>query len=82
MNDDVNLIGTHAEQPARFDDFEAFVHHGSGVDSNTIAHFPVGVSEGLIDGDLGELSERRFAEWTAGSGKDDAADLGVRGSGE
>src|SRR5260370_710868 len=31
MHDDVNLVRAHAKEPARFDDFEAFVHHRRGI---------------------------------------------------
>jgi hypothetical protein len=75
MNDDVDLIGTQVEEPARFDDFEAFVHQGGGIDGDAVAHFPVGMGESLLDGDVSELRERRFAEGATGSGEDDAADF-------
>ena len=82
VDDDVNLIGAHAEEPAGFNDFEAFVHHGGGVDGDAIAHFPVGMGESLIDGDAGEVVDGCFTEGAAGGGEDDAADFGVRSSGE
>ena len=51
MNDDVDLVGAHVEEPAGFNDLEALVHHGGGVDGDAVAHFPVGMSESLGDGD-------------------------------
>ena len=77
VDDDLDLIGAHVEQPAGFDNFEALVHHGGGIDGDAVAHFPVGVGEGLIDGDVGELVDGRFAEWAAGGGEDDSAHFRV-----
>lgn len=80
MNDDVDLIRAHVEEPVGFDDFETFVHHRGGVDGDAIAHAPVGMIEGLLDGDAGEFGERRFAEGATGSGEDEAADFGIERS--
>ena len=77
MDDDVDLVGSDAEEPAGFDDFETLIHHGGGIDGDAVAHFPVGVGEGLIDGDVGELVDGRFAEWAAGGGEDDSAHFRV-----
>jgi len=75
MDDDIDLIGAKTEEPAGFDNFKAFVHHRGGIDGDAVAHAPVGVGEGLVDGDVGKLRERSFAKWAAGSGEDDAADF-------
>ena len=82
MDDDLDLVGAHAEEPVGFDDFETLVHHGGGIDSDAIAHAPIGVMEGLLDGDVGELRKGRFAERAARSGEDEAADFRVERSGE
>src|SRR5260370_1112882 len=41
MHDDVNLVRAHAKEPARFDDFEAFVHHRRGINGDAVSHAPV-----------------------------------------
>ena len=48
MNHDVNFVEIHAEKPARFDHFETLVHERGGVDGDALAHFPVGVRQGLL----------------------------------
>ena len=81
MKDDVDLLGTHVEEPVGFDDFEPFVHHGGGINGDAVAHFPVGMCEGLVDGDVGELREWRFAERATGGGEDDATNFGIESRG-
>ena len=80
MDDDIDLIGADAEEPAGFDDLKALVDHRGGVDGDAVAHAPVGMSESLGGSDGFEGLERRFAERATGGGEDDAANLGV-GSG-
>ena len=82
MNDDVDLIGAHAEKPARLDDFETLVDHGGGIDGDAVAHLPVGMGEGLFGSDGGEIFQGRFAEGAAGGGEDEAADLLGRAAAE
>ncbi len=47
MNHHIHLFGRKAEQPARFDHFEAFVHERCGIDSDALAHFPGGMIQRL-----------------------------------
>ena len=55
MHDDADLLGRQVEEAAGFDDLEAFVHQGRGVDGDAVAHVPRGMIEGLRDGDIGEV---------------------------
>ena len=80
MNDHFDLVGAHIEQPVGLDDFEALIHHGRGVNGDAVAHAPVGMMEGLLRGDIGELGERRFTERATGGGEDEATNFGVRTS--
>ena len=52
MDDNVDLVGADTEEPAGFDDLEAFVHHGGGINGDAVAHAPVGMGEGLFDGNV------------------------------
>ena len=45
VDDHVDLIRPHAEQPARLDDFEALVHQSRRVDRDLAAHAPRGMVE-------------------------------------
>src|SRR5580704_12192977 len=71
MDDYFDLIETDPEKPAGFDDFEAFVHHGGGVDGDALAHDPGWVFEGLLRGDVVEGGERGVAEGATGGGEPD-----------
>ena len=50
----------------RFQDFEALVHHGCGIDGNLLAHAPHRVIERIGNGDGFKLLDRPFAERSAG----------------
>src|SRR5579859_390803 len=78
MDNHVNLIRAHAEEPARLDDLETFVHHGGGIDGDAVAHFPVGMGEGLFGSYGFELREGRFAKWPAAGGENETAHFAVR----
>src|ERR1700751_2917020 len=80
MDDDIDLIGADTKEPASFDDLEALVHHGGGIDGDAVAHAPVGVGEGLFDGNVGEIFDGHFAKRAAGSGENEAADFGIERS--
>ncbi len=41
MHDDRNFISRKTEQPARFDNFQTFVHQSRRVNRNFVAHFPI-----------------------------------------
>ena len=68
--------GGQVEEAAGFDDLEALVHHGGGVDGDALAHDPGGVLEGLRRGDVVEVGERRVAEGATGGGEPDLLDFG------
>ncbi len=68
--------GRKVEEAAGFDDFEALVEHGGGVDGDALAHDPGGVLEGLRGGDAVEVGERGVAEGAAGGREPDLFDFG------
>ena len=72
MDHDVDFVEVHAEEPFGFDHFEAFVHHGGGIDGDALAHLPVWMLQGLFGADLRKLAEGRLAERAAGGGEDQA----------
>ena len=65
MDHDVDLLRAHAEEPASFDNFEAFVHHSGGIDSDAISHAPVGMGKSLLGGDVCQRRQRRLSKRTA-----------------
>src|SRR5277367_6364053 len=77
MDHHVNFVEAHAEEPLGFDDFEAFVHHGGGINGDALAHLPIWMRQGLFWCDLGKFGQRQFAKWTARRGEDQAADFGA-----
>ena len=72
MDDHVNFVEVHAEEPARFDHFEALVHERGGVDGDALAHFPVGMRQGLLGRHFCELGGGGRPKRAAGSGEDQA----------
>ena len=80
MSDDFDLIRANIEEPVRLDDLEAFVHHRGGIDGDAVAHPPVGMRQGLLGRNVGELRERSFAERAAGRGQHQAAHFPARSS--
>ncbi len=66
----------HAEEPVRFDDFEAFVHQGGGIDGDALAHLPIWMRQGLFWCDARKFRERQFAKRATRGGEDQAADFG------
>ncbi len=71
MDGDANLRGRKLEEATGFDDLEALVHHGGGVDGDALSHDPGWVLEGLGWGDGFELLERSVAEGATGGGEPD-----------
>ena len=51
-------------------DLKAFVHEGGGVDCHFAAHAPVGVLEGVGEGDMLQLLASTVAEGAAGGGEE------------
>jgi len=80
MNGDLDAVGGKVEEAAGFDDFEALVEHGGGVDGDALAHDPGGVFEGLGGGDAVEVGQRGVTKRPAGCGEPDLLDL-IGGSG-
>ena len=59
------------EQPVRFNQLQAFVHHGGAVHRNFAPHLPVGVFHRLLGRDGGEVGQVGMQEGAAGGGEDD-----------
>src|SRR5271170_7349436 len=72
---DADLGGRKVEEAAGFDDFEALVHHGGGVDGDALAHDPGGVFEGLGGGYAVEVGQGGVAERATGGGEPDLFDF-------
>src|SRR5215472_13890124 len=77
MDSYADLRWGHVEETTGFNDFEALVEHGGGVDGDAAAHDPGGVLESLLRRDGGELFEGRVAEGAAGCGEPDELDFVV-----
>ena len=69
MHHHLDLAGLHAEQPFRFDNLKAFVHHGRGVNGDLGSHLPVGMFQCLCLGDGLQLLQRAGPKRTTGSGQ-------------
>ena len=77
MDDDLDLVHGHVEEPFGLDHFEPFVEEGGAVDGDLSPHGPGGMLQGLGDGDGGQLIGGELAEGAAAGGEEDAADLAV-----
>lgn len=75
MDEHLDALGRDVEEPAGFDDFEAFVHEGGGVDGHFATHAPVGVVEGIGEGDVFELLAGVATEGTARGGEEYFVDI-------
>ena len=71
MDQHLESLDRHAEQPVRFDHLQPLVHHGGGVDRDLASHNPVGVSASLVGRDVSERVNGARAEWAARGGQDD-----------
>ncbi len=71
VDGDADAVGGEREEAAGFDDLEAFVHHGGGVDRDAAAHLPGRVFEGLVGRDAGEVFGGGVAEGASGGGEPD-----------
>src|SRR5687768_9699344 len=76
VDDDVDLFGREVEEPAGFDQLQALVEHGGGVDGDLVAHPPGGVVEGVGGGGGFDFVEGGVAEGAAGGGEDEALHFG------
>ena len=70
MNKHLNTFGGDVEEPAGFDDLEAFVHEGGRVDGDFASHAPVGVFEGIGKSDVLQLLACAATERSARSGEE------------
>jgi len=60
LHEDSHIIDRHIEQPAGFDDFEAFIHECRRVDGYFFTHFPGWVFQRLRDGDIIQVGKLQF----------------------
>ena len=72
MNDDFDRIARRAEEPMRFDDFEALVHHRRRIDRDFATHRPIRMSAGFVRRDAREIRRRTCAKRSARSRQQDA----------
>ena len=75
MNEHLDLLHRHAEEPFGFDDFKTFVHHRGGVDRDLRAHLPIRVFECVSCGNGLHLLTGKRTERSAGSGQEDLLNL-------
>ena len=75
MNDDLDLIGAHTEQPVRLDDFEALVHQSGGIDRDLAPHAPCRMHQRILRRDARQLGRRTSAERSSRRGQDEPSDL-------
>ena len=73
VNDHIDLIGRHAEQPVCLDHLQAFVHQGRRVDRDLASHPPRRMLQRGGGIDAVERVGAHFAERPAGGGEDRAA---------
>ena len=72
VDDHVDLIEAHVEEPAALDDLEPLVHEGRGVDGDLAAHDPRRVGQRLGRRDGGQLAEGARPEGATGRRDDEA----------
>ena len=58
MHNHLHFRGRQIKQAARLDDLEAFVHQGSGINGDALAHLPSGVIQRFFHRDIGKLRAR------------------------
>ena len=68
MDDHFKIIGRAVEQPVRFNQFQTFVHHGSGIDRDFPAHTPIRMFYGLSGRDVFESGQISIKKRAAGGG--------------
>ena len=78
VDDDLDTVRDRLEQPARLDDLERLVHHGSRVDRDLRTHLPVRMGAGRLGGHGPEVLGRPMAKRTAGSGEENPPHAGPR----
>ena len=77
VHDDFDVVEVDVEEQVGFDDFEAFVDQGRGVDGDHRSHRPGGMVECLGGSDPAQGVAGHSAEGTARSGDDEFADFAV-----
>ena len=74
MDDHLDFLVGHVEEPVGLDDLEALVHQGGGVDCNLVPIRQVGC-RGLPRGYVLEFIDRTLSKGTAGGREDETRDL-------
>lgn len=77
MDDNLDLLHRHVEEPLRLDHFEAFVEERGAVDGDLAAHVPGRMLQSLCDGDIRQLVGQQRAEGAAAGGEQDALHVAV-----
>ncbi len=72
MDDNLDLLGQHAEQQAGLDELQSLVHEGRGIHGNLASHHPVGMSDRLLGSRGGDGLAGPVTEWPPGSGQENA----------
>jgi hypothetical protein len=74
---DLDPLRRQAEQPMRFDHFEALVHHGGGVYADLAPHHPIRMGTGFGRGHAREFRDRPCPKRTARRGEKYPAHTGL-----
>ena len=75
MHDDIDQPVVQAEQVVSLDHLQALVHERGRVDRDLRTHAPGGMSQGLLDGCLGQFVARPAAEGATRGRHDDALEV-------
>ena len=75
MDDDVDLVGGHVEQPVRLDDLEALVHQRGRIDGDLAAHLPRRMTQRLLGRHPLERRGGEVAKRSARRGENQPPDL-------
>ena len=73
MDHGADVLCLNAEEMVGFDDFEGFVEHRCGIDSDFCAHVPIGMLKGVGSCGTGDVFCLPGAEGASGSGDDESA---------
>src|SRR5438105_12195498 len=75
MDDDIDTLVGHIEEPVRLDHLQALVHESCAVHRDFGPHVPGGMGERLLYAYGTQFVERGLAERSSRSGQDESLDL-------